>query len=104
MTPPLPLYLVRLAPEVTTKSRRTRRRFQDRLVANLDDALAGLGGARSIRNKWDRIHVEAEHPGAGERMYIILNHAIGHAAPSPSSGEPFPKDMQVDYVKAWNTV
>jgi tRNA uracil 4-sulfurtransferase len=65
---PLPLYLVRLAPEVTTKSRRTRRRFQDRLVANLDDALAGLGGARAIRNKWDRIHVEAEHPGAAERI------------------------------------
>ena len=40
-------------------------------------------------------------PGAGERMYIILNHAIGHAAPSPSSSEPFPKDMQVDYVRAW---
>ena len=65
---PLPLYLVRLAPEVTTKSRRTRRRFQERLVANLDDALAGLGGARSIRNCWDRIHVEAEHPGAPERI------------------------------------
>lgn len=40
-------------------------------------------------------------PGAGEEMYIILNHAVGHAAPSPSRGEPFPKDMAVDYVRAW---
>src|SRR5688572_4325233 len=69
---PLPLYLVRLAPEVTTKSRRTRRRFQERLVANLDDALASLGGARSIKNKWDRIHVEAEHPGAAERIADVF--------------------------------
>jgi thiamine biosynthesis protein ThiI len=68
----LPLYLVRLAPEVTTKSRRTRRRFQERLVANLDDALARLGGAHSVRNRWDRIHVEAEHPGAAERLAAVF--------------------------------
>ena len=36
-------FLVRLAPELTTKSRRTRRRFQNRLVANIKDALAPLG-------------------------------------------------------------
>jgi thiamine biosynthesis protein ThiI len=70
--PAHPLYLVRLAPEVTTKSRRTRRRFQERLVANLGDALASLGGAHSIRNKWDRIHVEAEHPGAAERIADVF--------------------------------
>ena len=65
---PLRRHLVRLAPEVTTKSRRTRRRFQDRLTANLENALAGLGGAYHVRNRWDRIHVEAEHPGAAERI------------------------------------
>ena len=66
------LYLVRLAPEVTTKSRRTRRRFQDRLVANLDDALAGLGGAHAVRNRWDRIHVEADHAAAAERIALVF--------------------------------
>ena len=64
----VPLYLVRLAPEVTTKSRRTRRRFQDRLVHNLRDALAGLGGGHDIQNLWDRLFIEADHPGAAERI------------------------------------
>ena len=71
-TAPDPLYLVRLAPEVTTKSRRTRRRFQGRLVKNLDDALAGLGGPHTIRSRWDRILVEAEHPGAAERIGTVF--------------------------------
>lgn len=68
----IPLYLVRLAPEVTTKSRRTRRRFQKRLIANLSDALERLGGGFHIHDRWDRIHVEAEHPGAAERMATVF--------------------------------
>lgn len=40
-------------------------------------------------------------PGAGEQMYVILNHAVGHAAPSPARSERFPKDMAVDYVRVW---
>ena len=58
----LPLYLVRLSPDLTTKARRTRRRFQKRLVRNLRDALSGLGGQYYLRNKWDRIYVQADHP------------------------------------------
>ena len=68
----MPLYLVRLAPEVTTKSRRTRRRFQKRLITNLSDALARLGGRFDVRNRWDRIHVEAEHPAAAERIAAVF--------------------------------
>ena len=63
-----PLYLVRLAPEVTTKSRRTRRRFQDLLVRNLKDALGGLGGHVRVTNLWDRLFIEVEHPGAALRI------------------------------------
>ena len=66
------LYLVRLAPEVTTKARRTRRRFQDRLVHNLKDALRTLGGRHNVRNRWDRLFVEAEHPAAAERIGSVF--------------------------------
>lgn len=41
-------------------------------------------------------------PGAGVQMYLILNHAVGHAAPNPQPSEPFPKTMLVDYVRAWH--
>jgi thiamine biosynthesis protein ThiI len=64
----IPLYLVRLSPDLTTKARRTRRRFQNRLVKNLRDALLGLGGQHHVRNKWDRIYVQADHPGAAQRI------------------------------------
>src|SRR5437868_1824144 len=61
-------FLVRLSPELTTKSRRTRRRFQDQLVKNLRDALNRLGGRFEVRSLWDRLVVEAEHPGALDRI------------------------------------
>ena len=63
-----PLFLVRLSPELTTKARRTRRRFQEKLARNLQDALACLGGQSSVRNKWDRFLIESDHPGAAERI------------------------------------
>ena len=68
----IPLFLVRLASEVTTKSRRTRRRFQKRLIANLNDALARLGGRFAVSNRWDRIHVEADHPAVAERIATVF--------------------------------
>jgi thiamine biosynthesis protein ThiI len=70
--PALTPYLVRLAPELTTKSRRTRRRFQDRLVHNLRDALRGLGGRHEVRSLWDRLMVEADHPEAGARIARVF--------------------------------
>lgn len=66
------LYLVRLGPEVTTKSRRTRRRFQHRLVRNLEDAMASLGAGATVLNRWDRIHVETDHPGALARLARVF--------------------------------
>lgn len=42
-------------------------------------------------------------PSGTDQMYLVLNHAIGNAAPSPSSTEPFPKDMLVDYVRVWSS-
>jgi len=79
LTPESARYLVRLAPEITRKSNRTRRRFQRLLVANLTDALKThraparspdppgppgarrrKGGARTrVQDHWSRIRVEA---------------------------------------------
>ena len=53
------LLLVRVAPEVAIKARRTRRRFQQCLTENLRDALRTAGCAASVRDRWGRLFVEA---------------------------------------------
>jgi len=58
------LYLVRVAPEVTTKARGTRRRFQQQLVTNLRDALASAGIGAKVDARWSRLFVEADAPAA----------------------------------------
>ncbi|HZD04947.1 MAG TPA: THUMP domain-containing protein, partial [Longimicrobiales bacterium] len=65
-------FMVRLAPEVTTKSRRTRRRFQRRLVANIEDALASGGFEHRVENRWNRIHVQASDREAVERVATVF--------------------------------
>jgi thiamine biosynthesis protein ThiI len=65
-------FLVRLAPELTTKSRRTRRRFQSRLVANIKDALACIWGAHAVDDRWTRIVVDAPSPEAPARVARIF--------------------------------
>ncbi|HID09522.1 TPA: tRNA 4-thiouridine(8) synthase ThiI, partial [Candidatus Micrarchaeota archaeon] len=54
------LYLIRLSGEITTKSRRTRRRFTERLASNIRDALERerLGG--EVEPGWDRIRVRTD--------------------------------------------
>ena len=66
------LVLIRLSGEITTKSRRTRRRFAERLVANLRDALAreGLGG--EVEPGWDRIYVRTRGEGAPEVLRRVF--------------------------------
>ncbi len=66
------LYLVRLAPEVTTKSRRTRRRFQDRLVRNIEDALAASDLPFHVDSRWSRIYVEAADRSALDRLVSVV--------------------------------
>ncbi len=53
------LHLVRLAPEITRKSNRTRRRFQRRLAGNLSEALASGGSRARVEDHWSRIRVKA---------------------------------------------
>lgn len=57
-------FLVRLAPETTRKSNRTRRRFQKQLVHNLTDALRSVDAQAKVRDRWSRIFVETPKPEA----------------------------------------
>jgi len=50
--------LVRLSGELSTKSRRTRGRFQKRLRANLEDAFSAEGIAARVDAGWSRFYVE----------------------------------------------
>ncbi|HXF94835.1 MAG TPA: tRNA uracil 4-sulfurtransferase ThiI [Gemmatimonadales bacterium] len=68
----MPLFLVRLAPEITTKARGTRRRFQRRLVRNLRDALDGGGLRARIEDRWSRIYVETADPAAGAQIANVF--------------------------------
>jgi thiamine biosynthesis protein ThiI len=51
------LILVRLAAELTLKSRRTRAQFIRRLMSNMSDALHGAGLAHEIDSTWGRMFV-----------------------------------------------
>lgn len=65
--------LLRLSGEIAMKSRRTRSRFQDRLVRNLRDAFEAAGIEAKVEQQWSRIFVEAE----GERVLDVLGHVFG---------------------------
>jgi tRNA uracil 4-sulfurtransferase len=54
------LILVRLASELTLKSRRTRHTFIGRLLRNLSDALRSAGVKHRITVEWGRLYVHAD--------------------------------------------
>ncbi|NOX44752.1 MAG: tRNA 4-thiouridine(8) synthase ThiI, partial [Caldiserica bacterium] len=85
------LILVRLSGEITTKSKRTRRRFAERLVANLRDALEreGLGG--EVQAGWDRIHVRTEAAGATE----VLRRVFGVRSLSAAAERPYRDAVEI---------
>ena len=56
------LILVRLAAELTIKSRRTRASFQRQLVRNLRDALKTTGAAFEVEGGWSRLYVRTDSP------------------------------------------
>lgn len=67
-------FIVRLAPELTRKSNRVRRRFQQRLVRNLSDAMKSEGAQAKVGDRWSRIFVETGQPramGAAERVFGV---------------------------------
>lgn len=59
-----PLILVRLAAELTTKSRGTRKRFTRRLVDNIRDGFRGRGEPAQVDSTWTRVLVRTSSPRA----------------------------------------
>jgi thiamine biosynthesis protein ThiI len=68
----MPLSLVRIAPEIATKARGTRRRFQRRLARNIRDALGSAGIDARIEDRWSRIFVEAADPSTSGRIAAVF--------------------------------
>lgn len=66
------LLLVRIAPEVTTKARGTRRRFQRRLVRNIRDALDAGGVPSRIEDRWSRIFVDSADSSVAGRVAAVF--------------------------------
>ncbi len=64
--------LVRFSGELSTKSRRTRTRFQRRLGENLRDAFAAEGVDASLRREWSRFYVEAPDRGFEEPLQRVF--------------------------------
>ena len=58
--------LIRFSGDLSTKAPNTRKRFTERLVANLKDALEAHGHTFQIEKSWARLTVEADDPSAAE--------------------------------------
>lgn len=52
--------MMRLTGEITTKGRRTRSRFQKKLVENVRDALESTGAACRMRAEWSRVYLRSD--------------------------------------------
>lgn len=82
-SPPPVRYIVRLAAEVASKSNRTRRRFQQRLAANLKDALRSAGARAKIRDRWSRLFVTlsvTESVAENANVYAARPESAGESA------------------------
>ena len=66
------LFLVRVAAEIATKARGTRRRFQARLGRNLRDALAAAGTDGQVEVKWSHLLVETSDPAAAPLLARVF--------------------------------
>lgn len=66
------LFLVRVAAEIATKARGTRRRFQARLGRNLRDALTAAGCDGRVEVKWSHLLVEASDPAAAPLLARVF--------------------------------
>jgi thiamine biosynthesis protein ThiI len=71
--------LVRLSGEISIKSRRTRARFQKRLVGNLQDAFDSEGVDATTEDTWSRFYVSAPN----ERVFGPLSRVFGVSSFSP---------------------
>ncbi|MBW2315884.1 MAG: tRNA 4-thiouridine(8) synthase ThiI [Deltaproteobacteria bacterium] len=82
------MILLRFSGDLSTKSRATWRRMVDRLVRNLEDALASEGIEAGVRRTRNRIYVEADTPEAAD----VLGRVFGLQSLSPLE-ERTPEEM-----------
>lgn len=75
--------LVRFSGELSTKARRTRSRFQQRLAGNLRDGFDAEGVEASVRPEWSRFHIEAADPN----FLVPLRRTFGVSSCSVLAGE-----------------
>lgn len=73
------LILLRLAAELTLKSKRTRSAFLRRLRKNLRDALASTGEPFEVEGEWSRIYARSASPQA----VSVLSRVFGVSSLSP---------------------
>ncbi len=91
-------YIVRVAAEVASKSNRTRRRFQQQLARNLDDALACEGVQAKVRDRWSRLFVTLSAKDAVEGP-VGKQDAAAHATdagPTSSAADAGPTGGATD--------
>jgi thiamine biosynthesis protein ThiI len=74
-----PVILLRFSGDLSTKSRATWRRMVDRLVRNIEDALASEGVEARVRRTRNRLYVEAEGSDAAD----VLSRVFGIQSLSP---------------------
>ena len=56
------LFLIKLSPEITIKSRVVRRRFTRQLRKNIARVLKEFGNQIQVWGKWDAIEVDVNYP------------------------------------------
>lgn len=82
-----PSILLRFSGELTTKARQTRRRFEQRLIQNLRDALESLGETPSLEIHHDRYFVHTEHPDAANTLARVFGvQSVARVATTPATG------------------
>ena len=64
------LFLIKLSPEITIKSRVVRRRLTRQLRRNLHRVLIELDDQIQVQSQWDAIEVETEGSGGTKPMQI----------------------------------
>ena len=71
-SPDTHLLMLRLAGELAIKGRRTRRRFQQKLVRNIKDAYREAGCECTVREEWSRLFVETDCGVAEEPLSRVF--------------------------------
>ncbi len=66
------ILMLRLAGELAIKGRRTRRRFQQKLVRNIKDAYREAGCECTVREEWSRLFVETDCKAEDEPLSRVF--------------------------------